>query len=58
MNDDKRLVILVCDADLVNAFEEMISPAPMQVAVELCMKAVINGFISISPEEAKKNDQT
>jgi hypothetical protein len=51
MNDDKRLVILVSDENLVNAFEEIISPAPMQTAIEMFMQAIVSGNMTIEAEK-------
>jgi hypothetical protein len=48
---NKRLVILVSDKALVNAFEEMISPAPMQTALELYMQAIVSGNMTIEAEK-------
>ncbi len=57
MNDDKRLVILVSDKNLVNAFEEMISPAPMQTAIEMLMQAIVSGNMTIESEKIGEEEK-
>lgn len=57
MNDDKRLVILVSDKNLVNAFEEMISPAPMQTAIEMFMQAIVSGNMTIEAEMIEREGE-
>lgn len=57
MNDDKRLVILVSDKALVNAFEEKIYPAPIQTALELYMQAIVSGNMTIESEEIGKDNE-
>lgn len=56
-SDDKRLVILVSDKALVNAFEEKIYPAPIQTALELYMQAIVSGNMTIESEEIGKDNE-
>lgn len=54
---NKRLVILVSDENLVSAFEEIISPAPMQTAIEMFMQAIVSGSMTIESEKIEREGE-